>query len=110
MLNPIIALLHNPLAQRWHPVLFYESPLPGPDTPDKPVRHRSKGHHTEGFATREEALAYIETEMLPAVRKISIGEPTLSCDKAFPWDGDGVPAMVVYFSAPVDGKCVPMIA
>jgi hypothetical protein len=89
-INPIVAMLHNVSENRWHPILFIESPLPGPDEPGKPVRH--KGHHTTGFAKRHEA---VESAMELAQRT----EPAarLCLDKDFEWDGHEIPAMVVYF-------------
>jgi hypothetical protein len=92
-LNPIFGMLHNTKDKRWHPILFVESPLPGPPEPGKPVRLRSKGHHTVGFATREEALASI-VEKAPQV------EPPAASDteKDIEWDGDGVPALVAFLS------------
>lgn len=97
MFNPVIAMLHNTTAQRWHPVLFNESSLPGPDAPDKPVRHKSRMHHTTGFPTREEALDNARTSLADAVRTQGMGEPEFCLDKDFPWDGEGIPAMVVFF-------------
>ncbi len=94
--TPIIAMLHNSGANRWHPILFLEAPLPG-DDPDKPVRHKSKGHHTAGFATHAEALA--EVESMRERLKQHFGSEVRTClEKDFPWDGDGVPAMVVFFA------------
>lgn len=104
-LNPIVANLHNVQTNRFHPILFIESPLPGPPSDDKPIRHKSKGHHTEGFETREEAIAHCQ-ELIPQLIPDSIGEPRLCIDKDFPWDGDDIPAMVVVFIER-DGKLQP---
>lgn len=106
MFNLIWAMLHNTTTDRWHPILFYESPLPGPPQPGKPIRHRSKGHHTEGLDTREEALASIEADTLKLAENYG---PVRKCvDKAFEWDGNDLPAMVVYF-AEQDGQLVPAL-
>lgn len=96
LLNPIIGMIHNTTAETWHPVVFVESPLPGPPSPDKPIRHKSKGHHTTGFKTRDEAVAEA-TAMKARMTGDSIGEPRLVLDRDFPWDGNGIPAMVEYF-------------
>lgn len=106
MFNPIIALLHNTKLSRWHPIVFVESHLPGPPSDDKPVRHKSKGHHTAGFATRQEALDWIRNDLK---MKDSVGPVKEALDKDFAWDGDDVPVMTVYFGER-EGKIVPMIA
>ena len=51
-------MLHNTATDRWHPIFFRPAPMPsGTDTDRKMMRHRSWGHHTDGFATLEEAVA-----------------------------------------------------
>lgn len=93
--NPIAALIHDVKNDRWHPVLFEENMLPGPPSPDKPVRHKSKGHHTVGFATREEAVAHVQGEW---PLNAAIGANFKDCtDTVFDWDGEGVPAIVHFF-------------
>lgn len=89
-MNPIWAMLHNEKTNRYHPILFHERPLPGPYSLDKPVRHKSRGHHIEGFDTREQALANIEDHL-----KTTPGRKCLAKD--FYWDGEDMPAMVVFF-------------
>ena len=91
MWNLIFAMLHNTATDRWHPILFYESPLPGPPHEGKPIRHKSKGHHTEGFNTRDEAVIYCETR----AKELNA---SLCIEKAFAWDGEETPAMVVFFA------------
>lgn len=95
LVNPIIALILNVPANRWHPVLFAESPLPGGGGP---IRHKSKGHHTTGFATREEAEAYARNDLAP---KVNDGTVRLELEAVFGWDGEGVPALVHFFPEPV---------
>src|SRR5512133_2988785 len=109
ILNPIVANLHNTATNRYHPILFHECPLPGPETetPGRLIRHKSKGHHTDGFDTRDEAMAECEN-IARQVKAVSIGEPRLCTEKDFAWDGEGVPAMVVFFGEE-DGKLVPVL-
>lgn len=101
MLNPIVGMIHNQKADRWHPVIFREAPLPGPPEPDKPVRHKSAGHHTEGFETREAALESVP-ELAARLEEQSGQKPKLALEKDFPWDGEEIPAMVVYFACDGD--------
>ena len=37
LFNPIFAMLRNTKTNRFHPILFKESPLPGPPAADKPM-------------------------------------------------------------------------
>jgi hypothetical protein len=106
MLNPIIGIMHNQKLNRWHPILFTESPLPGPESPDKPIRHKSKGHHTEGFETRDAALKNCE-ELARNMKKSVVAEAKLSVDKDFEWDGVSIPAMTVFFIEK-NGKIEPI--
>ena len=108
MLSPIIAMLHNTGQNRWHPVVFVESPLPGPPADDKPVRHKSKMHHTAGFATREEAASNIVTDLIPRVKEHAVGEVKTALSKDLTWDGEGIPAMVAFF-AEQDGELVAVL-
>lgn len=96
MLNPVIALLYNAETNRWHPIIFCESPLPGPPSSDKLVRHKSKGHHTSGFDTRDEAIAEAK-QIAEKIKPEAIGPVSLSLENQFEWDGKGIPAMVEFF-------------
>jgi len=106
LLNPVVANLHNTQTDRFHPILFCESPLPGLLPAEKPVRHRSKSHHTQGFATRDEALAECD-RMVEQLAGESGGPVRLCLQKDFAWDGADVPAMVVFF-VERDGNLEPM--
>jgi hypothetical protein len=39
--------------RKWYPIIFKVSPLPGGVT--TPMRLKSMGHHTQGFADKESA-------------------------------------------------------
>jgi hypothetical protein len=98
-INPIVAMLHNTGTDRYHPILFRESPLPG--NPENLVRHRSSGHHTKGFDTRPEALVSAE--------ELAKRQDAKTClAKDFEWDGRDIPAMVVFFKETPDG-IIPMM-
>lgn len=100
LFNPIVCNLHNTKTNRYHPILFVEYPLPGLGSP---IRHKSKGHNTDGFDTRDEAIA----ECKKLSENADIGG-RLCVEKDFEWDGEGIPAMVVFFGE-VDGKLQPML-
>lgn len=92
-LNPIIAMLHNKVADRWHPIVFVENPLPGPPEAGKPVRHKSKMHHTTGFATQAEAEANAREDLAPRIEGAK-----LALETVLDWDGQDIPAMVRFFT------------
>ena len=88
-MNPIINLLYNTKLKRWHPIIFIYNPLPG--VPSTPVRYKSKGHHTVGFETREEAVNYCYHDLAPKL------EHAESCfENDIEWDGEDIPALVIF--------------
>ncbi len=101
VVEPIVGLIHNLKINTWHPVYFRESPAPSSDGSDKAKRYKSGGHYTEGLPSREEGLEASKT-LVEALKPHAIGSVHLALEKDFPWDGEDVPAMVVWFS--VDGE------
>lgn len=96
-----IGMLHNTETNRFHPILFHESPRPS----GGPMRSKSSGHHTVGFDTREEALKYIDTDLgtrHPGFHRC--------LERDFPWDGTTKDAVyVLHFSEPdAQNNVVPM--
>lgn len=82
----IVCMLHNMKLDRYHPIFFRMSPLPG--NPDKLIRYKSAGHHTDGFASREEAIASTEDERFKDFE--------LDFGSDFEWDGEDIPALVIF--------------
>lgn len=101
-MNPIIAMLHNTTKDTYHPIVFLESPLPGPYDPAKPIRHKSKMHHTGGFATHTEALDNAKSDLAARIKE-AFGTPRFSLAKSFPWDGVGIPAITTFFAETPEG-------
>lgn len=83
-------VLRNTATGRFHPIVFYPSPRPS-EAGDLTVRHRSKGHHTAGFDTMDEAVAFIDAR--PTWRHTRL---------VWAWDGEGVPALTFSFPLPDD--------
>lgn len=100
LFNPVIAILVNTSTGRYHPIVYQEAPLPGPPSGDKPLRHKSFGHHTSGFATREEAVADAETKAKQVVENGLWPSCALALDpeQDVPWDGQAMPADVAFFA------------
>jgi hypothetical protein len=74
--------------------------MPGPYDPNGLVRMKSISHHTNGFDTREEAIANMVQTMKDdpsIVRKQSDESDDIL------WDGKGTPAMVAFLQ---DNKLV----
>ncbi len=90
VMNPVIAMLHNSASGRWHPIVFSEALLPGPDR--TVVRHKSKGHHTTGFDSKELAESHVRDDLAKRLEGA-----TLALGTVFEWDGTGVPAIVHFF-------------
>jgi len=84
----IWCILHNVEAGTYHAAFFEEDPMPGPIEPDfrkvKPVRLRSKMHHTTGADSLEGAQAHLD-EM---VAKVQVPEQNVWRDEPMPWDGE----------------------
>ena len=81
-----VGLLLNTCTGRYHPIVF--APRPRPSEHDDDVqRHYSREHHTEGFATREAAVAHVA----------DVAEWRF-CDVTWRWDGEPFGAMRWYFS------------
>lgn len=55
------SIMQNQATNRFHPILYKASPLPSHHPKiGETCRHRSQGHHTEGFDTIDEAIAHID--------------------------------------------------
>jgi hypothetical protein len=87
----VIAILQNTSLNRWHPIVFRESPFPGGRQLEAGKRYKSAGHHTDGFSTRDEA----EAEAKAMCKRNGADFAT---DVVFEWNGSGTPAMVVFFN------------
>lgn len=83
-------VLRNTATDRFHPIVFYPSPRPS-EAGESVVRHRSKGHHTAGFDTLDEAIAFINAR--PTWRHTRL---------VWAWDGEGIPALTFSFPLPDD--------
>jgi len=79
-------ILHNTKTGRFHPITFRIAPMPGNAEQGPAYRHKSLGHHTEGFDTLEQAQEWVTNDP--------------NCDDrgtTYLWDGEGIPAMVDWF-------------
>ena len=104
--SPVVANLHNLKDERWHPIVFRLNP-----TPLGMNRHKSVGHHTKGFDTREASIQEYHNIADRALKNNDFegDAPKLCIDNDFPWDGEEIPAMVVYFGENDDGETIPLM-
>ncbi len=86
----IVGMIHNYATDTWHPVAFRYYPMPGPG-PDTVMRVKSWGHHTTGFATREEAAKSAAEH--PGFCGVPFDDQFV-----YEWDGQGIPALVAFMT------------
>lgn len=82
-------IIVNTATGRFHPIVFRRAPLPSHYSEPGPQRHKSIGHHTEGFATKDDAIAHIEAH-----------SDWRNTGMEWEWDGSDVPAIVWWFNSP----------
>lgn len=84
-------ILYDVRHGRFHPCVMAEKPMPGPLAAPQDatcIRVMSKGHHTEGFETFEEAVTFIQTQ-----DNLVLVESNCAVKHALQWDSD-YPAIV----------------
>lgn len=98
LFNPIHLILINTLTNRFHPILYVED-LSFIGQKDGIKRWKSKGHHTSGFDTRQEAVDFI-LSMNPKLKEnLNGGNVYFSVDENYDmeWNGQGIPAIKTLF-------------
>jgi len=93
IINGSFAMLRNLTENKFHPILFSEYPMSGPDDSNKPVRMKSFGHHTTGFDTREEAIANMDEFM---EKEPAIIRKQTDVEDDIVWNGEEIPAMIAF--------------
>lgn len=93
-MQALVMMLHNTALNKYHPIFYLESPLPGGSESDGNkhfIRYKSKGHHTTGFDSRDKALDSINNELIEQIKSIGY-TPNLELDGDLIWDGKDIPA------------------
>ena len=94
-MQALIMMLLNTSTNTYHPILYFENPLPGgPDVNLKVVRFKSKGHRTIGFENREDALNSIQPELIDKCKSLGYEKIRVETETDLPWDGEDIPADV----------------
>ena len=95
-MEALVMMLKNTKENKWHPIFYFESDFPGgPDSMlnDTVIRYKSKGHHTTGFKSREEAVSSINDSLVNQIKSCGY-IPNLEIDSDIEWDGEDTPADV----------------
>ena len=89
----VIVIYQHHTDGTFHPAFYQESPMPGAggDGVENLIRLKSKMHHTDGFATLEEAQA--SARDLQA--KLGLSDDNVVLDLLVPWDGEIGDVMIV---------------
>jgi len=74
--------------EKYHPIFYFEHPFTTAET--KVTRYRSKGHHTNGFNNRDDAVNEVKnmSKQLDEQGYIVVQE----IENDLVWDGIGVPS------------------
>lgn len=86
MLYPA-GILKNTDTGRYHPIIFRPPPTPSGDYDSAIQRYKSKGHHTIGCDTIEEAH-----------KSIRDNSSFIDSGALYEWDGKEIPAMTDWFN------------
>lgn len=95
--NPVILMLHNTHTGRYHPILYWECPPHGAELGDH-LRWKSKGHHTNGFQNRAEAVEELLNIARQQNRDKVGGDVYYYYESDVVWDGEDIPADVCLFN------------
>lgn len=97
--TPVVLMLKNTLSNKYHPIFYWECPLPAGQLGDH-LRWKSKGHHTTGFDNRDEAVSSA-MELVRQNKKMLVkGDVYYMLDEEHDtlWDGSAMPADVATFN------------
>lgn len=97
--NPVVLMLQNKATQRFHPILFWESPMPS-QTLGSALRWKSKGHHTTGFNQRSDAVnaMMLLVEQSHGMNKVGSVYYLDDQKQDGHWSGDDTPTSVMFFN------------
>lgn len=85
-------MLINRKTNTYHPIYYMEHPFIAFEANENVIRFKSKGHHTTGFATRQEALDSIEEQLRVPLRKMGYAiREELEEERLLEWDGEDIP-------------------
>ena len=86
-------MLKNTSKNTYHPIMYFEAPLPFGEINEKVIRYKSKGHRTIGFTDRQDAINSIATEIEVKLKDMGY-KLNKELDGNLEWDGVGIPTDV----------------
>lgn len=93
MNTALVMMLKNTKENTYHPIMYFEKPLPGPldgEANQKLIRYKSKGHRTTGFKDRQAAIDTIEPEIVERLKPMGM-TVIKDLDLDIEWDGIDMP-------------------
>jgi hypothetical protein len=95
-MEALVLLLKNTKDNTYHPIMYFESFFAGgyeSEINQKIIRYKSKGHRTNGFSDRKEAIASIDSEIAGKLKEMGYNL-NRELDGDLEWDGIDIPADV----------------
>jgi hypothetical protein len=93
-MKALIMMLKNTATETYHPILYFEKPFPDLESEGnrKLIRYKSKGHRTDGFKDRQDAVNSIETELtIEKINQAGYDTRTVEIEGDILWDGADMP-------------------
>lgn len=90
-MESLIMMLKNEQTNTYHPIMYLEKPLPYSEESKNIVRYKSKGHRTNGFTDRADALLSIDKELTAQLKDMGYNV-NKELDGDLLWDGIEIPA------------------
>lgn len=90
----VILIYRNVHTGTFHPAFYYAHAIPGVIVPEEQdiVRLVSSKHHTDGFATLDEAQEFVRTQMQ---QMFVVSDRNVMLDPPLPWSGETGDVMTV---------------
>lgn len=95
-MEALVMMLKNIKENTYHPIMYLESLFAGgfeSEGNQKVIRYKSKGHRTNGFTERQDAVNSIEKEIQSKLKQMGYNL-NKELDGDLEWDGINIPADV----------------
>ncbi len=92
-MEALVMMLHNTKTNMFHPIMYMEKLFPGgfeTDGNKNIVRYKSKGHRTNGFTDRQQAIDSIKPEIQDKLTEQG-WNVNMELEGDLEWDGEEMP-------------------